>query len=46
MAVAPPSDEDVAPILARVPRAAKKDWEDLDAAWPEDDYEELQLQAL
>ena len=44
--VAPPSDEEVAHILARVLRAAKKDWADLEAAWPEDDYEELQQRAI
>jgi hypothetical protein len=43
--VAPPSDEEVARILARVLRAAKKDWADLEAAWPEDEYEELQQRA-
>ena len=37
--VAPPGDEDVARILARVLREAKKDWADLEAAWPEDEYE-------
>ena len=44
--VAPPSDEEVAHILARVLRAAKKDWADLDEAWPEDAYEELQQRAI
>ncbi len=44
--VAPPSDEEVARILARVLRAAKKDWADLEAAWPEDEYEELQQRAI
>jgi len=44
--VAPPSDEAVARILARVLRAAKKDWADLEAAWPEDDSEQLQQQAI
>lgn len=44
--VAPPGDEDVARILARVLRAAKKDWADLEAAWPEDEYEELQQRAI
>ena len=46
MPVAPPRDAEVARILARVLRAAKKDWADLDAAWPEDDYEELQRRAI
>lgn len=44
--VAPPSDEEVARILARVLRAAKKDWADLETAWPEDDFEELQQRAI
>ena len=44
--VAPPGDEDVTRILARVLRAAKKDWADLEAAWPEDEYEELQQRAI
>jgi hypothetical protein len=43
---APPGDEEVARILARVLRAAKKDWADLEAAWPEDDDEELQQRAI
>lgn len=34
--VAAPGDGDVALILARVLRAAKKDWADLEAAWPEE----------
>ena len=37
--VAPPGDEDVARVLARVLRQAKKDWVELEAAWPEDEYE-------
>ena len=44
--VAPPGDEEVARILARVLREAKKDWADLEAAWPEDEYEELQQRAI
>lgn len=44
--VAPPGDEDVARILARVLREAKKDWAELEAAWPEDEYEELQQRAI
>ena len=43
--VAPPSDEEAARILARVLRAAKKDWANLDAAWPDDEYEQLQQRA-
>jgi len=41
----PPSDDDVAGILARVLRQAKKDFVE-DAAWPEDEYETGQLQCL
>jgi len=37
--LAPPSDDDVAAVLARVLRQAKKDFADLDASWPEDEYE-------
>jgi hypothetical protein len=44
--VAPPGDEEVARVLARVLREAKKDWADLEAAWPEDDYEALQQRAI
>jgi hypothetical protein len=44
--VAPPGDEDVARILARVLREAKKDWAELEAAWPEDEYEVLQQRAI
>jgi hypothetical protein len=44
--VAPPGDEDVARLLARVLREAKKDWADLEAAWPEDEYEQLQHRAI
>lgn len=42
----PPSDSDVAEILHRVLRQAKKDWADLDAAWAEDEYEVLQQRAI
>jgi len=42
----PPSDVDVAQVLHRVLRQAKKDWADLDAAWPEDEYEVLQQRAI
>lgn len=40
--VPPPSEEDVARILHRALTQARKDWGDLDAAWPEDEYEALQ----
>ncbi|MDP2274423.1 MAG: transposase [Archangium sp.] len=36
----------MARILARVPRAAKKDWASLEAAWPQDESEELQQLAI
>ncbi|MFO0476238.1 MAG: transposase, partial [Alphaproteobacteria bacterium] len=42
----PPSDDDVAAILARVLRQAKQDFAEADAAWPEDEYETGQLQCL
>ena len=41
-----PSDDVVAQVLHRVLRQAKKDWADLDAAWPEDEYEVLQQRAI
>jgi hypothetical protein len=44
--VAPPTDDDVAAVLARVLRQAKKDFADLDAAWPEDEYEKGQRDSL
>jgi Putative transposase len=44
--VGAPGDEDVAGVLARVLRCAKKDWEELEGGWPEDGYEELQQQAI
>ncbi|MDO8952774.1 MAG: transposase [Draconibacterium sp.] len=44
--VAPPTDDDVAAVLARVLRQAKKDFADLDAAWPEDEYEKGQRESL
>ena len=33
-------------MLARVLRLARQDWLELDAAWGDDDYEELQQRAL
>ena len=42
----PPTDEEVTAVLARVLRQAKKDWAELDAAWAEDEYEELQQRAI
>ena len=44
--VAPPGDEEVAHILARVLREVKTDAADLEAVWPEDDFEELQQRAI
>ena len=44
--VAPPTDDDVAAVLARVLRQAKKDFADLDAAWPEDESEKGQRESL
>ncbi len=44
--VAPPTDDDVAAVLARVLRQAKKDFAEEDAAWPEDEYEKGQRESL
>lgn len=44
--VAPPTDDDVAGVLARVLRQAKKDFAQLDASWPEDEYEKRQRESL
>jgi Putative transposase len=44
--VGAPGDEEVGLVLARVLREAKKDWEQLEATWPEDEYEELQQRAI
>jgi hypothetical protein len=44
--VAPPGDEDVARLLARVLREATQDWADLEEAWPEDESETLQQRAI
>ena len=41
----PPSDEDVARVLHRALTLAKRDWRQLDAAWPEDEYQQLQQRA-
>jgi hypothetical protein len=46
VSVAPPGGDNVVRILARVLREAKKDWAELDDAWPEDAYEALQHQAI
>ncbi len=43
--VAPPGDDDVGRILARVLRAAKKAWASLEAAGA-DEYEALQPRAI
>ena len=44
--VAPPSDDDVAAVLARVLRQARKDFGEADAAWPEDEYERGKRESL
>ena len=44
--VAPPTDDDVAAVLARVLRQAKKDFAEEHAAWPEDEYEKGQRESL
>jgi Putative transposase len=41
-----PDDADVAGILGRVLRQARKDFSDADAPWPEDEYEALQRASL
>jgi len=41
-----PSDEDVARVLHRTLQQARKDWAALDAAWPEDEYQQLQQRAI
>lgn len=44
--VEPPSDVEVAQILARTLRQAKKDWGDIGQTWADDEYEVLQSQAI
>ncbi|MBE2249974.1 MAG: hypothetical protein IAE78_10520 [Myxococcus sp.] len=34
------------PVLARVSRQVRKDWAELDTAWAQDEYEELQQRAV
>ena len=46
MPVAPPSDEEVARILARVLARRRRTGRTKEAAWPEDEYEQLQQQAI
>jgi hypothetical protein len=41
-----PGDDDVARVLHRVLRQAKRDWAEEDAPWAEDEYQELQQQAI
>ena len=41
-----PRDDEVASILHRTLRQAKADWGELSAAWAEDDFEEMQQQAI
>ena len=44
--VAPPDDAEAGLVLARVLKQSRKDWEALGAAWPQDEYEELQQRAV
>lgn len=46
VAVPPPDDAEVRAVLARTLRQAGADWEALDAAWADDEYEALQAEAL
>ena len=46
VAVPPPDDTEVRAVLARTLRQAGADWEALDAAWADDEYEALQAEAL
>ena len=46
VAVPPPDDTEVRAVLARTLRQAGADWEELDAAWADDEYEALQAEAL
>lgn len=41
----PPSDADVAAVLARLLRLVQRDWHD-DDVWPDDEYEALQVRTL
>ena len=41
-----PRDDEVAQILYRTLRQACADWGELQQAWPEDDFEVLQQQAI
>jgi ribosomal protein S27E len=42
----PPGDDDVALVLHRVLRQAKRDWADEGTAWADDEYEVLQQEAI
>ncbi len=46
MHLPPPDDEDVEAVLRRTLRQAMRDWENLDAAWAEDEYEGFQQRAI
>ena len=46
MHLPPPDEEDVLAVLQRALRQAFRDWENLDAAWAEDEYEGLQQRAI
>jgi hypothetical protein len=42
----PPDDAEVRAVLERVLRQARRDWEEADEAWAQDEYEQLQAKAL
>ena len=46
MHLPPPDEADVVAVLQRTLRQAMRDWENLDAAWAEDEYEGLQQRAI
>ncbi len=46
MHLPPPDEADVVAVLQRTLRQAMRDWENLDAAWAEDEYEGLQRRAI
>ena len=46
MHLPPPDEADVEAVLQRTLRQAMRDWENLDAAWAEDEYEGLQQRAI
>ena len=46
MHLPPPDEADVEAVLRRTLRQAMRDWENLDAAWAEDEYEGFQQRAI